>query len=73
MEGSFKMENTLINVKSQEFQNVLVAYNTIGKFIEKYMPLEEIYTNEFLESMNEVNNTKQSELKLVESLDDFIN
>jgi len=67
------MENTLINVKSQEFQNVLVAYNTIGKFIEKYMPLEEIYTNEFLESMNEVNNTKQSELKLVESLDDFIN
>lgn len=67
------MENTLINVKSQEFQNVLVAYNTIGKFIEKYMPLEEIYTNEFLESMNEVNNTKESELKLVESFDDFIN
>ncbi len=67
------MENTLIDVKSQEFQNVLVAYNTIGKFIEKYMPLEEIYTNEFLESMNEVNNTKQSELKLVESFDDFIN
>jgi len=67
------MENTLIDVKSQEFQNVLVAYNTIGKFIEKYMPLEEIYTNEFLESMNEVNNTKESELKLVESFDDFIN
>jgi hypothetical protein len=66
------MGNTLIDFKSQEFQNVLQAYNTIGEFIEKYMPVEEIYTQEFIESVNEVKNSNKSDLKSVESFDDFI-
>lgn len=66
------MENTLIDIKSQEFQNVLIAYNTIGNFIEKYMPLDEIYNQYFLDSIHESDNLNSSDLKLVESFDDFI-
>lgn len=66
------MEHTLIEIKSQEFQNVLIAYNTIGNYIEKYMPFDEIYNQDFLDSMNEKTQLKGNDLKLVESFDDFI-
>jgi len=55
-----------------EIKELMLAYKTIEKLVEKYVPKEEIYKAEFLKDMEEAENEiANGELIEVDSLEDL--
>ncbi|MBI5325816.1 MAG: hypothetical protein HZB41_11195 [Ignavibacteriae bacterium] len=64
-------ENTL---SETEILELVHAYQTIQKFLEKFLPLEQLYTSEFINSINDAMvDLDHKNYVEVNSFDDFVN
>ena len=61
-----------ITVTKDEVFVVIKAYQILTNFIEKHYKIEDIYTEDFLLSMDQISNNQNDRLK-INNFDDFIN
>jgi hypothetical protein len=61
-----------ITVTKDEMFEVIKAYQILTNFIEKHYKIEDIYTDDFLLSMDKPSNNQNDRLK-INNFDDFIN
>lgn len=61
-----------ISVTKDEMFEVIKAYQILTNFIEKHYKIEDIYTEDFLLSMDKLSNEQNDNLK-INCFDDFIN
>ena len=66
--------NQTYSLNESEMVEVVKAYQTIQRFIEKFIPLEQIYTSEFINSINDAMHELENKNYVeVNSFDDFVN
>ncbi|MDT3741222.1 MAG: hypothetical protein RO257_17175 [Candidatus Kapabacteria bacterium] len=61
-----------ITLTKDEMFEVIKAYQILTNFIEKHYKIEDIYTEDFLLSMDN-NSNKQNDRLKINNFDDFIN
>ncbi len=66
------MNTELITVTKDEMYEVIKAYQILTNFIEKHYSIQDIYTEDFLKSM-EIISKNQNEITKVNNFEDFIN
>lgn len=66
------MDTITINVNKAELEQVLNAYSVIQDWLRKLIPIDELYTEEFLKGMEEsIAELKEHSHKEVKSFADF--
>lgn len=69
--GNIMIADTITLTKDEMFE-VIKAYQILTNFIEKHYKIEDIYTEDFLLSMDNISNKENDRLK-INNFDDFIN
>jgi len=69
--GNIMIAETITVTKDEMFE-VIKAYQILTNFIEKHYKIEDIYTEDFLLSMDKISNIQNERLK-INNFDDFIN
>ncbi len=66
------MNTELITVTKDEMFEVIKAYQILTDFIQKHFSIQDIYTEDFLESMEIISKNK-NEITKVNNFEDFVN
>ncbi len=67
------MKNITVSFTEDELQSFCQAYLVLQHFVEKILPTEEIFNQEFLEGMREaVQDIRTGRTREVHSFDDFV-
>ncbi len=66
------MKNITVSFTEDELQSFCQAYLVLQHFVERILPLEEIYNQSFLDGMNEsAQDIRKGRTREVYSFDDF--
>ncbi len=66
------MNSELISVTKDEMFQVIKAYQILTNFIEKHYNIQDIYTDDFLNSMDSISQN-QNEIAKINNFEDFVN
>lgn len=67
------MKNIIIELSTQEFIELLQAHKKLTEFLEKVAPIDELYSQEFLDDLEIAKNeVKTNQLDEVKNFNDFI-